>query len=278
MSPIPPPAVLAPYDTVDSCLNLVRSKMLDTIGSLAGDILTDAQPFMQEYTNAGWRELQYFVATLGYSRLKVPFIGKNYPVVDSTDPSTWTSLSWTQFVNASGAVFAPPTVDVLPQNMILPLRVSERVTGNQSKFFPMAMNKDQLSEPRKGPYNGCWLWENDTLYMPGSIYPMDLRMELAIYLPDFLTTGIAPNQVFWYQQPVPMMRSKTALAYYICDEVVQAREDLSGSFTAKAQQAARQIYNIEVSQKQRVPTQRRPHSGRGFGIGGYGNGYGTEVW
>ena len=265
--PIPPPSVTSPYDSVDSVLNLVRSKMLDTIGSLAGDILTDAQPFMQEYTNAGWRELQFFLATLGYSAFKVPFFGQAYPVVDSTDPATWTSLSWTQFVNASGAVYAPPTVDVLPQNMILPLRVSERVTGYNSKTQPMEMAKDQLPQTRKGPYNGYWLWENNTLYMPGSIYSMDLRMELAIYMPDFLTDGVGP----WYQKPVPVMRAKTALAYFICDEVVQAREDLAGSFTEKAQQAARQIYNIEVSQKQRVPTQRRPYSGNR-------SGYGYGVW
>src|ERR1700733_17040 len=271
--PIPPPAVTAPFDDVTSVLNLVRTKMLDTIGSLAGDILTSQQPFMQEYTNAGWRELQFFLATLGHSTFKIPFIGEGYPVVDSTDPSSWTTLSWTQFVNASGGVFAPPTVDLLPQNMILPLRVSERVTGTQSKFYPMQMAKDQLPEPRKGPYNGSWMWENQTLYMPGSIYSMDLRMELAIYLPDFVTTGISPNQVLWYQQPVPLMRGKTALAYFICDEVIKAREDASGTFRPQAEQAARQIYNIEVSQKQRVPTQRRPYAGRHGG-----NGYGYGVW
>lgn len=267
MSPIPPPSVTAPFSDVNSVLDLMRTKMLDTIGSLAGDILQNAQPFLQEYTNAGWRELQFFLATLGFSAFKVPFIGKAYPVVDSTDPATWTSLSWTQFVNASGGVFAPPTVDVLPQNMILPLRISERITGSRGRFTPMQMAKDQLPEPRKGPYNGWWLWENQAIYMPGSIYSMDLRMELAIYMPDFETTGIAPTQTFWYQQPVPLVRAKTALAWFICDEVVQARADLAGSFTAQAQQAARQLYNIEVSQKQRVPTQRRPYAGRQGGQG-----------
>jgi hypothetical protein len=269
--PIPPPAVNAPFSTVDSVLNLVRSKMLDTIGSLAGDILTNVQPFMQEYTNAGWRELQFFLATLGYSSFKVPFIGKAYPTVDSTDPATWTTLSWTQFVNASGGVFAPPSIDVLPANMILPLRVSERVTGTQSRFYPMAMAKDQLPEPRKGPYNGSWIWENNLLYMPGSIYSMDLRMELAIYLPDFETTGVAPTQTFWYQQPVPLVRAKTALAYFICDEIIKAREDASGTFRPDAERAAKQIYNIEVSQKQRVPTQRRPFCG-------HRTGYSTSTW
>ena len=266
--PIPPPAPTMPADTVDSVLNLVRTKMLDTIGSLAGDILTDAQPFMQEYANAGWRELQFFLATLGYSVFKMPFIGLAYPVVDSVDPALWTSLTWSNFVNASGTEYAPPVVTVLPQNMILPLKVSERLTGSQSRFQHMQMAQDSLPETRKGPYNGFWIWENNTLYMPGSIYSMDLRMELAIYLPDFVTVGT----VLWNQQPVPIVRAKTALAYFICDEIVQAREDLSGSFTAKAQAAARQIYNIEVSQKQRVPTQRRPFCGR------RGDGYGMQVW
>ena len=267
--PIPSPAPSAPYDTVDSVLNLVRSKMLDTIGSLAGDILTDAQPFMQEYTNAGWRELQLFLATLGYSAFKMPFIGLGYPVVDRTDPALWTSLTWSSFVNASGANYLPPYVAVLPQNMILPLKISERITGYNCRFQPMGMAKDELPQTRKGPYNGWWLWENNTLYMPGSIYSMDLRMELAIYLPDFETSS--DGTILWNQRPVPLMRAKTALAYFICDEVVQAREDLSGSFTAKAQQAARQIYNIEVSQKQRVPTQRGPYCGR------RGEGYGMQV-
>jgi hypothetical protein len=57
---------------------------------------------------------------------------------------------------------------------------------------------------------------------------------------------------------------------------VQAREDLAGSFTQKAQQAARQIYNLEVSQKQRVPSQRRPHSARPGDS--YNGGYGLGVW
>jgi hypothetical protein len=261
--PIPPPPPAAPFDTVDSVLNLVRSKMLDTIGSLAGDILTDAQPFMQEYTNAGWRELQFFLATLGHSVFKVPFLGVGYPVVAGTDPALWTSLSWTAFINTDGTNYVPPNVTLLPFNMILPLRVSERMTGSQSRWSSMEMARDQLPATRKGIYNGWWLWENNTLYMPGSVYSMDLRMELAIYLGDFVTTG----PVFWYQQPVPIARAKNALALFICDEVDKARNEPAGGFKLLAEQAARHIYNIEVSQKQRVPTQRQPYSGaRGLQI------------
>jgi hypothetical protein len=242
--------------------------MLDTIGALSGDILTDAQPFMQEYTNAGWRELQFFLATLGHSFFKMPFVGKNYPAVDSTDPGTWTTLSWTQFVNASGAVYAPPTVDVLPANMILPLWVGERIFGYTSaRYAPMSMARDRLPQVQKGPTNGWWVWENNVLYMPGSIYSMDLRLELAIYAPDFVTAG----GVEWYQQPVPIIRAKTALAYFICDEVTKAREDES-PFRAMAEEAAKQMFNLEVSQKQRYPTQRRPYCGR------RGDGYGVGVW
>jgi len=275
--PIPPPSVTAPYSTVDDVLNLVRSKMNDAIGSLAGDILQDAQPFMQEYTNAGWRELQFFLATLGYSVFTQPFLGEAYPVVDSTDPVTWTSLSWTQFVNATGAIFAPPNIDVLPQNMILPLWVEERVTGSRSRTQRMVMAKDRIPQVSKGPYNGWWKWENNQLRMPGSIYSMDLFMELSIYLPDFNDTGIAPTVTKWYQQPVPIARAKNALSLFICNEIVMVREDLSGTFRPQAEESARQLYNLEVSQKQRTPTQRRAQSGRGNGWTS-GCGYGYGVW
>lgn len=275
--PIPPPAVNAPFSTVDDVLNLVRSKMNDAIGSLAGDILTDQQPFMQELSNSGWRELQFFLATLGYSPFTVPFLGQAYPAVDSTDPVTWTTLSWTQFVNASGAIFAPPTIDVLPQNMIMPLWVEERITNSNSRTCKMEMAQDRLPQTRKGPYNGWWKWENQVLRMPGSIYSMDLLMELAVYLPDFNTTGAPPTQVFWYQQPVPLVRAKNALALFICDEVIKVREDMSGTFRTQAETAAKQLYNLEVSQKQRTPSQRRPY-GAGWASGYGGQGYGTGVW
>lgn len=243
--------------------------MNDAIESIGGDILTDDQPFTQEMTNDAWRRLQSFLANLGYSRLKKPLVLYAFPTVASTDPASWTTLDWTAYFDGV-SFWVPPNVGVLPADLILPLRVSERITGSNSNWQPMAMAKDQLPAVRKGPYNGWFQWENDLLYMPGSVYSMDLRFEYAAFLSDFLTVGDS----FWYNQPVPIMRSKNALSYYICAEAAGAREDMDAEpFIVKAEQEARLIFNQEVSQKQRVPTQRRPYSGN---RGGYG--YGAGSW
>jgi hypothetical protein len=270
--PIPPPPASAPYDTLDSVLNSARVRMNDAIQSIGGDILTDEQPFTQEMANDGWRRLQSFLANLGYTRLKKPLVLYGFPVVASTDPASWTTLDWSFYFDGV-SFWTAPNVGLFPADFILPLRVGERVTGSNSRFAPMAMAKDELPQTRKTAYNGWWLWENDTLYMPGSVYSMDLRFEYAAFLGDFLTSG----SVEWYQQPVPIMRSKNALSYYICAEAAGAREDMDADpFILKAEQEARLIFNQEVSQKQRVPTQRRPYSGS---RGGWGNGQGYgEVW
>lgn len=269
--PIPPPAPSQPSDTVDSVLNSVRVRMNDAIESIGGDILTDNQPFTQEYTNNAWRRLQFFLLNLGYSPFKAPLVLYAFPVVASTDPASWTSLTWSYFFDGV-SYYAPPVVGVLPANLILPLRVSERITGSNSNWSPMAMAKDQLPAIRKTAGNGWWLWENGTLYMPGSTYSMDLRFEYSAFYPDFLTVG----SVQWYQQTVPW-QYKNALSYYICAEAAGARDDMDGDpFTLKAEQEARLIFNQEVSQKQRVPTQRRPYSG-GNGGGGYFGGT-SGVW
>ena len=85
-----PPILTAPYDTIESVLNLARVRINDAIASIQGDILKDNQPFTLEMANAGWRTLQEFLD--GYlSRAK-----QNYtealpqaPAADPTAPEPW---------------------------------------------------------------------------------------------------------------------------------------------------------------------------------------------
>lgn len=271
MPVIGPPTPTAPYDILDSVLNSARVRMNDAIQSIGGDILTDQQPFTQEMANSGWRRMQSFLANLGYSRMKKPLVLPAFPKVANFDPASWTSLDWAFFFDGT-SYWSAPNVSVFPADLILPLRVSERITGSQSGWCKMTQAQDELPACRKTAYNGCWLWENDTLYMPGSVYSMDLRFEYAAFLPDFVTAG----SVQWYQQPVPIMRAKNSLSYYICAEAAGARDDMDADpFIVKAEQEARLIVNQEISQRQRTPARRRCYGGgnrgnyQGLGYGGY---------
>jgi hypothetical protein len=254
--PLPPP-LTAPYDTVEMVLNTARVRMNDAIASIGGDILTDNQPFTQTMIIAAWRKFQAYLANMGSVRFKKPLVLTGFPVVANLDPSSWTTLTWQGYFDGL-SVWVPPFASVLPQDFISPLKMWERQTGSNSQFFPMEQSVESLCDARKGPFNGSWYWENDTLYMPGSLYSMDLRFEYAAYLADFAsnTDGSVIGA-----QPVPIMRSLDALAYYFCAEAALGRDDVDAEpFNQKGDQAARMIFNREVSMKQRRPVSRRGFS------------------
>jgi hypothetical protein len=258
--PLPPP-LTAPYDQLETVLNLGRVRMNDAIQSIGGDILTDSQPFTATMVTGAWRAFQEYLANMGSVRFKKPLILYAFPVVATTDPAAWTSLTWTSFFDGVSN-WVPPQCSVLPQDFICPLKMWERQTGTQSQFdlSPMEQAVEQLPDARKGAFNGYWYWENDTLYMPGSLYSMDLRFEYAAYLADF---AVNSDGSVIGNQPVPIMRALNPLAWYFCAEAAEGRDDVDkDAFVAKAEKACRSLFNREVGMKQRRAISRRGFSGR----------------
>jgi hypothetical protein len=234
--------------------------MNDSIASVGGDILTDQQPFTQTMVVGAWRAFQEYLANMGSVRFKKPLVLYGFPVVANLDPASWTALTWSNFFDGV-SYWVPPQASVLPQDFILPLKMWERQTGTQSQFdlAPMTQAVEALPDCRKGPFNAYWYWENDTLYMPGSLYSMDLRFEYAAYLPDFAANS---DGTVIGAQPVPVMRALNPLAWYFCAEAAEGRDDVDkDSFIAKAERACRNNFNREVAMKQRRPVSRRCFSG-----------------
>jgi hypothetical protein len=263
---LPPPTLAAPYDTLESVLNLSRVRLNDAIASLAGDIITDAQPFTAVMAQGAWRAFQEYLANMGSVRFKKPLMIQGYPPVGSIDPASWTALTWQSFFDGR-AFWVPPDVGVLPQDFIMPLKMWERANGTNSTFCPMEQAVEAIPDCRKGPFNGSWYWENDTLYMPGSIYSMDLRWEYAAYLADFQVNS--DGTVIGAQQ-VPVMRALNPLAWYFCAEAAEGRDDVDkDTFIAKAEKACRMLFNREVAMKQRRPVSRRgfsSHHRQSYGV------------
>lgn len=260
--PVVPVGTGAPYDTVETVLNTTRTRINDAIVSLGGEVLTDNQPFTQQMTITAWRKLQAFLANNGMSRFRKRCVLSGFPVVGTQDPAAETLLNWAYYYDGV-SYFYPPEYQVLPQDCILPLTVGERISGSNATFTPMSMSADgRLPDWRKRGWNGWWDWRDDGLYMPGSLYSMDLQIYYAAFLADFATQG----DVQWYQQPVPIMRCLSALSNYICAEFAGPRGDMdAGTFIIQAEQDARLIYNTDVRRMQRVNVSRRGFSGRNRG-------------
>lgn len=238
----------APQDSLESVLTTARVRLNDAIASIGGEILTDVQPFTLVMVNAGWRRLQQLLVDLGFAALKSRSILTPVPASTNLDPGSLQAISWTGFDDATAVQSAP----VLPQDLISPLKLAERVTGSGAVFTPMDLCLNGIPTVVKGGLNKLWEWRTSptfagqqTINLPGATGRTDLLMLYAAFLPDFVpssTTAFA-------SQPVQIMRALSPFADFICVECAKARGDLdAGSFDVSAIQETQQIFNRDLAQ------------------------------
>lgn len=267
---IPQATGATPYDTVNTILNVVKTR-LNALAKPQADITITNQPFMQQCFNTAWRKFQAFLANLGYIKFTKETELDNLAPKTSQDPAVQVSLDWSGYNN--GTVL--DTTLVLPQDLILPIVLWERPTGQNALFNPMNQWLDGLPSIAPVPFNRIWEWRGDTIYMPGALTALDMRIRYANYIADFVETTAPALQ--WYEQTVPIVRAQDSLSLFVCAEIAASRPDLemdTAAFTQAAENAARLIYNRDVRQKQRVNVRRQSRSGRLEGAW-YGYGYGT---
>ena len=256
---------VAPYETVTYALNLARGRLNDTIETLqpvSGKLVDNTQAFTQTVTNAAWRREQDFLANLGYVRTKQEAIITAIPAVTNIDPATQVYLNWDGYFD--GTTLQP--TPVLPQDLIQPMKAWERWSGQNAGFGIMECFLDGIPTWQKVLANRFWEWREDSLYMPGSLRIMDMRLRYLAYLPNF-QDNVPNSNTPWFNQPVPIMLGSDALAWWICREIASSRGDDDSAFMAKAEDATRFIMNRDVQMKQRVNVRRQPRSGRNAGDG-----------
>lgn len=238
---------------------------------LIGDVLKNSASFTQVAANGGWRRFQEFLANLGYSRLNGEVILIGCPVVAATDPAIQTSVDWNHYFDGSSYYDTP----ILPPDFISPIKMWEKPTG-QNCQWPLHPNVENMMDGLPGltktNCNRFWQWRQDKIWMPGSLSVMDLRITYAAFLSDFVTTFAGtPDEVLWYNQPVPIMRCLSPLASYIVYDIAFSRGDAGAAVVkGEAEAETKLIFNRDVRAKQRVNVRRQAFSGRGRGNGNCG--------
>jgi hypothetical protein len=252
--PVVPTVGAAPYDTVDSVLNLARVRINDAIQTIGGDTLKNTAQFTQVIFNAAWRKMQDSLANKGYDGLVERVILTGIPATTDLDPASQCFVDWTQaFIG--GTYYDAP---VLPFDLIVPLKVWERPTGQGWGFSEMTNYMGGLPSCMKQGFNRVWQWHGNRIEFPGSLAIEDFQIEYAKYLADFLdATDDQGLTVPWYTLQVPIVRCQDALADYVAFEFTAARGDADAlAFQASAEAKTGKIFNREVRQKQRVNLRR----------------------
>ena len=247
------PLATAPYDTVESVLEFARVIIADFVQNDTankGDVLSDTQPYTLPLLNLAWRKLQKKLASAGHPKLTTEANITSLPVVYTVDPAVQVSISWTGFSDGLNVTATP----LLPNDLIMPLRLWERMTGTVEDLQPMRLATDGLPMLSQGSRMGLWEWRDDVLYMPGAIVNVDLRVRYAAALADLsILTG-----------PVPILRSAEALAYYIAELFAEPRGGAAAaqSFAAKGDLAVEALTEGNAKLQQRGSFRRVPFGGR----------------
>ena len=282
--PIRPP-LNNPYDNWGTIFNAANARLGKKMASLyttSGGLMSLPQETSKQLANNAWRRLQDGMVDCGSKRFQSEIFLYGIPSVDgSTDPSLVCQLSWTGFTDPDGNV---TTSWVLPSDLMYPLWMSERWTGNNWPF--RSPNKPNMNPrpdgiPRyvKAPYNGVWQWKQDTIFFPGATNSVDFWIYYRNYLPD--ATDVSNAR--WWTTDVQIMRCQDPLAWWVCREYAMSMladpattdpkwTGVMASCETEALDATKKLVNRDFDIDNRGPGERRrPYGGGGAnGSGGFG--------
>lgn len=220
-----------PHDSLEVVVNLARVRLLDMVAAVGGDVLTDTQPFTVYAVNAAWRKMQEFLSKLGFRKFHNDITLTGVAAVGSPNPGSEPYISWTGYWDGAAMQVAP----VLPQDLICPKELRERLNGTGSIFLEMDFLDGEPPLVPKAMWNRIWGWRNEQLRIPGSLTVTDLWVSYWSYAPDFVPAATSP----FASQKVPIMRCAEAFSWYLVAELGSARGDLDvQKITGLAEEAA----------------------------------------
>lgn len=273
--PIPPPILAAPYDTAETVLQFARVELNDAIQSIGGEVLTDTAAFTQPYFNLGYRRLQQVMADLGSVRTNGHTYLPGIPPAGTTDPGTQVLLTWTYYFDGAGNYYVPPSVSVLPFDMMEPIKIKQRPSGQQMWYSPVSCAPQGVPSETKLQIQRHWMWREDGLVMTGATAAIDLEIDYIAYLADIVNNSPLPSTP-WYQQQVPIVRCADALACFIAAKVGAARGDVDAqALDDKGVAETKMIVNRQYRSRQRVNQRRKSyrHCSQRSNNGGWGSSY-----
>lgn len=263
--PLPPPPGLAPYDEVDTILNFARVIANDCGLSLAGNLLSDLQPGTFTMLTLAFRKLCNRLSNASIESFPEELIIVGLPVQNAPsllDPAIQAYLGYQGYWDGNNLY---PGY-VLPQDMEIPLRIWQRVTGQNSQFIPVLPSIDGITALPKGGLLNCWEWRGDAIWFPGASQSLDLRIRYKRILQDPYPGP--PGNPTNGTTVVPLIRCAVALAYLTVEIFAAGRgSTMLPAFNLEKEDAIKQIINSTTRKNQRKNYRRIPYSRRGCGRG-----------
>jgi hypothetical protein len=246
-----PVVVTTPYDSAEYVLQLMRSLGNDATQTLAGNLLSDNQPYVQPILNSGYRHLQRKLVSRGYQTLKKRIVLTGVLPVALRDPGVQVAINYSGYFDGVQNHLTP----ALPVDLLMPMKLRERQTGSTLPFNPMFIARDGLPSRPQGIWLRDWIWQQDQIEMCGATQENDIDLLYAAFLPELVLVP-TPSLVL-------ILRSENALGYYSLAKWAESRgSPLAGALFARGDESLKDIMAAEGLYKQRGNTRRRGYTGR----------------
>jgi hypothetical protein len=262
------------YPTLQTIMDVVRGLLNDSGAGATGtpgegQVVTDdptISPFTKPLLGSCIRETYRELRNAGDPSLILDnYILLNCPIINGPqgsaipDPAVQCQISPVGFFDGS-QIHANLT---LPANGFYPERLWERQTGSNTSFQPMHQSQEGLPTGYQGLFNHVWEWRQDGIWLPGTTYPVDIRIRCRIMCPTLIsdTTDFTTTQV-------PLYDCEEAIAYKMACKVggTMLGAEQFAQLQASALDAMLQLKNAIVRRAQTV-TYRRPEYVGGSGRG-----------
>ena len=192
------------FDDANYILNLARSIVNDAAQNLAGNLLSNAQPYTIPMLNAAYREFQSDLQNNGYEQFTSEVVIPQLPPCYTVDPAVQVRLDYQGCFDGYNTFPNPH----LPANLGTPLRLWERPSGTVQDFIQMLPVNDGLpSRPQSGTLQQ-WDWRGDAIYFVGSNMTIDLRLRYQSFFPD-LVDGTSIVLVPWADRALSFLMGRT---------------------------------------------------------------------
>lgn len=243
------------YVSLESVTNLIRAIVNDMIYSQAGEILTDNANVMFPLLNDSLEWMQNECNNHGVTTFeKETFLTGITPAafVPANDPGQQVNISDTGYFDGTLDHVSPQ----VPTDLLVPLRLWERQTGNTESWVPMSFRPDGLGSQSPTSRFGQWEWRQDSIYMPGSIQENDIRIRYT----GSHAVLVTPMDTLYFRGATGAMAYKTVATYLSSKSPEQATAAM-----AEAKVRLSQITLRSSRMKQRQRNSRRSYgSSRGY--------------
>lgn len=260
-----PVVVTTAYGVVEDILLDARA-IVNDMAVQGGDVLTDDAPFSIQYVNLAYRRIQSYLAQYGVETYATYqwLLGIPPNLTGDCESRVMLSDSGTQIITPSGQGESSFATPVLPDDLVAPLRLRERLSGCTTRACWMTRPNDGLTS---GGYWGTqfsnsscflryWDWLDDTLWFYGCTQSVDIELKYEKHLP--ILSSVTDT--------VPIRGVDNAAAQYVAYLFSKARgASVADSFGEQGQAELDLLVNRTVRARQRIKVRRRPFRGGGCG-------------